>query len=301
MWIPKSRFSPTTISLIAFSISFAASAIVIRKTLHRYLQAQHKATPEPQEAEMPSNTAQSQSVDVAIVGGGIIGLVLALGLLKRDIKVKIYEQSRSFREIGAGVAFTANAIRCMHIVNPDIVDALRAVATSNGDADNPNDWLQWIDGYNQKSEDPHDEQILFKLYAGYRGFEGCHRAHFLDELVKRIPEGIVEFRKRLDEISDQGTGEKLLLKFHDGTTARADASKCAIFNEDLTERADRLVIMKSLAAMVSNPGYEKFSWAKRILPPTLITPTKLHTEGLSPWKRLLKRWEIGMPAINTCT
>ena len=167
-----------------------------------------------------------EPVDIAIVGGGIIGLALALGLLKRDINVKIYEQSRTFREIGAGVAFTANAIRCMHIVNPDIVDALRAVATSNGDAENPNDWLQWVDGYNQQSLDPHDEQILFKLYAGYRGFEGCHRAHFLDELVKRIPEGVVEFRKRLDTIDESASREQLQLRFYDGSSAKADAGQC---------------------------------------------------------------------------
>ena len=221
MWIPKSRFLPSAFSLITISLSCAATAIVLRKALRRYLQTQRESDSKSQETEMPEIVTQDQPVDVAIVGGGIIGLVLALGLLKRDIKVKIYEQSRSFREIGAGVAFTANATRCMHIVNPDIVDALRAVATSNGDSDNPNDWLQWVDGYNQQSDTPHDGKILFKLYAGYRGFEGCHRAHFLDELVKRIPQGVVEFRKKLDNISDKGAGKKLELKFYDATSAEA--------------------------------------------------------------------------------
>ncbi|KAI9879286.1 MAG: hypothetical protein M1830_009016 [Pleopsidium flavum] len=149
---------------------------------------------------MAGAIANDQPVDVAIVGGGIIGLVLALGLIKRRVKVKVYEQARSFREIGAGVAFTANAIRCMHMLEPGIVDALKAVATSNGDSKNPNDWLQWVDGYNQHGEDPNDEKVLFKLYAGYKGFEGCHRAHFLDELVKIVPDGVVEFRKRLDTL-----------------------------------------------------------------------------------------------------
>ena len=57
-----------------------------------------------------------QPVEVAIVGGGIIGLVLALGLIKRNVRVKIYEQARIFREIGAGVAFTANAVRCLGMI-----------------------------------------------------------------------------------------------------------------------------------------------------------------------------------------
>lgn len=175
--------------------------------------------------DMPDVIANDQPVDIAIVGGGIIGLVLALGLINRKVKVKIYEQAHSFREIGAGVAFTANAIRCMRMVEPGIIDALRAVATSNGDPKAPNDWLQWVDGYNQHSADSNDEKVLFKLYAGYKGFEGCHRAHFLDELVKIVPDGVVEFRKRLDTLCQRGYEEKLLLKFCDGTSAEADAGK----------------------------------------------------------------------------
>lgn len=165
-----------------------------------------------------------QPVEIAIVGGGIIGLVLALGLIKRGVQVKIYEQAGSLREIGAGVAFTANAVQCMGKIHSGIVKCLRAVATANGDADNPNDWLRYVDGYHQYSDDPREEKLLFKLYAGYRGFEGCHRAHFLSELVKIIPEGTVEFRKRLDTII-QKEGENVELYFADGTTAQADAGE----------------------------------------------------------------------------
>jgi salicylate hydroxylase len=175
---------------------------------------------------MPGVVTDEQPVEVAIVGGGIIGLVLALGLIKRNVKVKVYEQSRSLREIGAGIAFTANAIRCMGLLEPCIVEALRSVATSNGDPKNPNDYLQWVDGYNQHNpEDPSEEKLLFKLYAGYRGFEGSQRSQFLDSLAKYVPEGVVEFRKRLDTLVERGNDEKILLKFHDGTSAEADASK----------------------------------------------------------------------------
>ena len=170
---------------------------------------------------------ENQPVEIAIIGGGIIGLVLALGLIKRNVNVKVYEQAGSLREIGAGVAFTANAIKCMNLLEPCIVEALRSVATSNGDPKNPNDFLQWVDGYNQNSESPETEKLLFKLYAGYRGFEGCHRAHFLDALVKYIPEGIVEFRKRLDTLFESGGEDKIHIKFCDGTSAKADAGKYA--------------------------------------------------------------------------
>jgi salicylate hydroxylase len=176
---------------------------------------------------MPSTVEEEveQPLEIAVIGGGIIGLVVALGLISRKVKATIYEQARSLREIGAGVAFTANAIQCMNLLDPNIVAALRSVATSNGDPDNPNDWLQWVDGYNQLSEDPKEEKLLFKLHVGYRGFEGCHRAHFLDALLRYIPEGVIQFQKRLDTVSDSAGDGKVQLQFCDGTSAEADAGK----------------------------------------------------------------------------
>ncbi|AEO68601.1 uncharacterized protein THITE_2054408 [Thermothielavioides terrestris NRRL 8126] len=176
-------------------------------------------------ADHPSQ-ARPGRLQVAVIGGGIVGLITTLGLLKRNIAVKVYEQSRGFREIGAGVAFTANAMQCMALLDPHIVDAVNAVATPNGeDMDKPNDYLRWHDGYHWDPEHPEtsDDKLLFTLYSGYKGFQGCHRAHLLDELVKYVPSGVVEFRKRLTSYEDRGPQERLLLRFEDGSTAEADA------------------------------------------------------------------------------
>lgn len=48
-----------------------------------------------------------------------------------------------------------------------------------------------------------------------------HRAHFLDELVKLVPDTVAQFGKRLESLSKKG--EKMVLKFQDGTEAEADA------------------------------------------------------------------------------
>ena len=172
---------------------------------------------------MNFSTFEEEKLDIAIVGGGIIGLVTALGLIKRGIKVNVYEQARSLREIGAGVAFTSNAVVCMGLIDPQLITVLMSVATSNGDPLNPNDYLQWVDGYNVDSQNPRDEKILFKLFAGTRGFEGCHRAHFLDALLKTLPEGVVHFGKRLTNIVEQDEDCQIRLQFEDGTEVEADA------------------------------------------------------------------------------
>ncbi|KAL7626108.1 hypothetical protein AAE478_002878 [Parahypoxylon ruwenzoriense] len=164
-------------------------------------------------------------LEIAIVGGGIIGLSLAAGLIKQNVKVKVYEQAKSFREIGAGMAFTANAIRCMGLMNPDIVSALRSggsVATSL-EKNDPNDYLRWIDGYNRRrKDDPSYEKLMCKIDAGYKGFEGTRRDQFLEALVKVIPQEIVELKKRLDTLEEKPDG-RVQLNFTDGTTAEADA------------------------------------------------------------------------------
>ncbi|KAI1465200.1 FAD/NAD(P)-binding domain-containing protein [Daldinia caldariorum] len=166
------------------------------------------------------------SVEIAIVGGGIIGLVLAAGLIKNNIKVKVYEQAKGLREIGAGIAFTSNAIQCMNLMNPGIVSALRSGGSvpSSMDSNDPNDYVRWMDGYNQRrKDDPSYQKLMCKVNAGYRGFEGTRRDQFLEALVKIMPQESVELKKRLDNIEEKGPDGKLQLNFSDGTCAHADA------------------------------------------------------------------------------
>ncbi|KAG9513443.1 FAD/NAD(P)-binding domain-containing protein, partial [Aureobasidium melanogenum] len=155
---------------------------------------------------------------VAIIGGGIVGLVTALGLLNRNIPVRVYEQARSLREIGAGVAFTTNAQRCMELIDPKVLRAMKAVSTAN-----PSEYYTYVDGYNSQSDDLNDtsEKELFKLYAGTTGFDGCHRAHFLDQLAKLLPDGVVHFQKRLSSLEEEAEAVKMF--FEDGTTEITDA------------------------------------------------------------------------------
>jgi salicylate hydroxylase len=173
-------------------------------------------------ANMPGSIldTQQQPLSVGIVGGGIIGVILAAGLVRRGIDVKVFEQARSFREIGAGLAFTGTAVRCMEMIDPAIVWALRSSGTvplSIGDHQaEAHDYLRWVDGYHESSE------RLYQLDAGIRGFEGTRRDQFLKALATVLPEGIVEFQKRLQEIHEKNETEKVTLEFADGTLAHVD-------------------------------------------------------------------------------
>jgi salicylate hydroxylase len=179
---------------------------------------------------VPVMLVADEPLQIAVVGCGIIGAILALGLINKNIKVTVYEQARSLREIGAGIAFTANARKCMSMIDERIVDCIATVATPNGDPKNPNNNMQFIDGYTHDPGDPDDisSKKLYKLFGGPKGFEGCHRAHFLEEIMKLMPNDVVRLSKRLHTLEDYGAG-KVVLRFCDGTVAQADAGKLSIF------------------------------------------------------------------------
>ncbi|KAJ5893431.1 Vacuolar basic amino acid transporter 3 [Penicillium taxi] len=158
--------------------------------------------------------------NVAIVGGGIAGVTVALGLLSRGIPVKLYERAGCFHEIGAGIGMSPNAERAMLSLDPRIHAVFRKLATPNTE-----DWFQYVDGfYNSQIGD--GEDLLFKIYLGNRGFEGCRRSDFLAELAEMIPENCIEFQKEVISVTEAGysdnEGGVTVLHFADGTVAEAD-------------------------------------------------------------------------------
>lgn len=50
-------------------------------------------------------------MEVAIVGGGIVGLALALGLHRRGVSCRVYEAAPEVREIGVGITLLPHAMR----------------------------------------------------------------------------------------------------------------------------------------------------------------------------------------------
>ena len=171
---------------------------------------------------MQSNGDPKDHLEVAIVGGGIAGISLALGLLARGITTTVYERSESLREIGAGIGFTPNSERAMKVLEPRIHAAFKRVTVQNG-----TDWFMWMDGFNGGGHDgdSREHELIHKMYLGERGFEGCARADFLEELVKMAPKGTILYRKTLSSIVDLGVSEKLELRFTDGTSGTADVGR----------------------------------------------------------------------------
>ena len=185
------------------------------------------------------DTTPAAPFTIAIVGGGISGLALAIGLLRRNIPTQIYEQAASFHEIGAGIALSPNAIRALEYLDPRMVAAFDRVATHSADPHKASTWFEWCDGMSTDSTRSGGTKWLFDLHRDMGGGscagrgDGAHRAHFLDQLLTLLPPGVAHFRKRLAEIREcqgdtdadtgGGGGSRTELTFCDGTTASADA------------------------------------------------------------------------------
>ncbi|KAI9686001.1 MAG: hypothetical protein M1822_003984 [Bathelium mastoideum] len=157
-------------------------------------------------------TSPSKSIDIAIVGGGIAGLMLAIGLLKKpNIKVTIYEAAHHFGEIGAGVALGPNAQRAMELIDPKIMDAFKRLATGNLWKSKEHNYFEY--------RDDHGEPFGTTVNTG--GQSMVYRADLLDELVKLVPQDIAHFAKRVVHLEDLGA-KGVLLKFKDGSEATHD-------------------------------------------------------------------------------
>ncbi|TLD34225.1 hypothetical protein PspLS_00161 [Pyricularia sp. CBS 133598] len=214
---------------------------------------------------------EPHAFEVAVVGGGIVGLAITCGLLRRGIKVKLYEQARAIGAIGAGIAFTACAQRCMERLDPAITKAFWSAGavplSSAAGSDDPNDYLRWVDGFNSHpGRDPRWQEQLYELSAGVKGFVAVRRDEFAAQMVKLLPPEAFELQKRLenvfDEVSDQGgrTGRKVLV-FADGSKATVDA---VIGCDGVKSKVRELIFGKDNPA--SYPTYTHIAAYRAVIP-----------------------------------
>ncbi|KAI2793268.1 6-methylsalicylic acid decarboxylase atA [Penicillium oxalicum] len=171
---------------------------------------------------MSTTTATSDAAKeftVTIVGGGIGGLALAVGLLRRKVPVQIYEAASAFSEIGLGLSIGPAAHRAMPLIDPQIREIYDALVTTHADSPGYEEYRQtwfeivWASG-GQEGE------VLTNLKALPSGQTTLRRAQFLDALVGLIPTEIVHFGKRLDHYLETDRGAQLV--FDDGSSVQAD-------------------------------------------------------------------------------
>jgi salicylate hydroxylase len=163
----------------------------------------------------------ASSLKIAIIGGGVIGCQAALGLVKRNLDVTVFEQAKELRELGVGFGFTTSIVEIMNYIDPRIVSALSRIGSRTKQP------FRWVDGYS--TEDirlrPSDQLPDAVLPTPGQDVTVCRRSNFLDEMVSLLLDGCLRLGKRLEKLEQQADSGNVKLVFPDGTTEVFDAGR----------------------------------------------------------------------------
>jgi salicylate hydroxylase len=153
-----------------------------------------------------------QTLRIAIIGGGIGGLTLAIALRQRGLAAEVFEQARELTEIGAGIALAANATRELRRLG--VLDAIAAVSTE------PTELIyrDWRDGH-QITAHPMRRDLQYQNRFG-APFLGLHRADLQRILSGVLGSAGLHLGHQLANLVDQG--ETIGLQFTNGRFAEAD-------------------------------------------------------------------------------
>ncbi|EGZ69556.1 FAD/NAD(P)-binding domain-containing protein [Neurospora tetrasperma FGSC 2509] len=162
--------------------------------------------------------SQRQQLKVAIIGGGICGLALAVGLSGcRHIDFHIYEKMAIYRDVGAGLSLHKNAIAAMYLIDPELVKAYQKKAVKIG----------------QEDQEMATEVILAAgrhkgLKVGElgraRGRKSVSRADLLDGFLEQVPRENISFGKQVVRVWETHPG-----------TERSSTDSVAPYSEDSAE------------------------------------------------------------------
>ena len=148
---------------------------------------------------------------IAIIGGGLCGLSLAIALTKRSISFTIYEGRSSFTEIGAGINLGPNTIQAFDLIDPTMSEKIFALSTRNEPGKDV--WMNVRLGI--PTEVFEDGHLVMGIMAPPTGNMTTSRNELLQLLAGSIPSDNARFNKKLTDIEQSQDG--VTMTFEDGS------------------------------------------------------------------------------------
>jgi salicylate hydroxylase len=151
-------------------------------------------------------------LNVAVVGGGIGGLVLALALRERGISFGVYERAEELREIGAAVALSANGTRELRRLGlGEQVEAVSVIPSALV--------IRRWDSGEIIADHPIGRDGVYEATFG-APYYGVHRVALLQALGDRLSHEGLNLGHRCVGVEERRSGAEL--RFANGASAAAD-------------------------------------------------------------------------------
>ncbi|KZV73542.1 FAD/NAD-P-binding domain-containing protein [Peniophora sp. CONT] len=173
---------------------------------------------------------------VAIIGGGVVGLVCAIGLARAGVQVDLFEAASKYGEIGAGIGIGHNALR--------VFEAMGILEDINKATQGPRlPFFTFLLG-----ADPHTIIYQFPddMVEKDQGL-GVHRASLIKALASLLPSSVrSHFRMRCVGVTAAPNG-RAEVRFADGSVHAADivigadGIKSVVRGQVLGDKGERLV------------------------------------------------------------
>lgn len=157
----------------------------------------------------------AEQLSIAVVGGGMGGLALAIGLVQRGITAQVYEGASVWEDnAGAGLIFARNGVEAMKKISPDIYEAFAKRSSGQGWESKKTTYMDFRDGAT-------DGDLVTSVVCANTGQQSVHRGLFAKDLVSLLPEGSFHMGKKLVNVTTSDNG-KYTLHFADGESVDAD-------------------------------------------------------------------------------
>ena len=154
-------------------------------------------------------TEDIKNLKIAVIGGGYAGATAGLALSQIGADVKVYEQAPASGEVGAGIGLRPASVKLFKKLG--IFEAIEKVTS-------PSDYFEILDAkgnvinreiwpHLEEGEEQHHTRMI-------------HRRDFIDALTSQLPEGILQYGYRAEEITDNG--DSATVRFSNGVEETFD-------------------------------------------------------------------------------
>jgi salicylate hydroxylase len=187
---------------------------------------------------------------IAIIGGGIAGLALAIALTKRNVPCTVYEAGESLATVGAGIGLGSNSLAALDLIDPRLRVLYDLAKTGNERDAFKNcvfDALLAEPGLGLYREPAWKKGIVS---APYFERSSAHRRDLLNILESFVPEGTVKFSRKLSKATQLPNG-KVEVVFEQGERILVDA----VIGCDGINGASRRAVLGDIAPDAVAPTY----------------------------------------------